>query len=258
MYQPHRSLVTGASSGIGEDLARALARRGSDLVLVARREERLRALADELTASAGVRVEVLPVDLAEPQAGSRLHELVGGPVDTVVNAAGFGSFGAVVDTDPELLAGMIDTDVRALVDITRAFLPDLIAARGGAIVNVASTASFQPVPGQAVYAASKAFVRSFTEAVWWEARPHGVKVTALCPGVTRTEFFDVVGRELSGGGPMQTVEQVTATALRALDRRSTPPVAISGRINAAFAAGTRFAPRRALIRTAARVVGYPG
>ena len=258
MYQPHRSLVTGASSGIGEDLARALARRGSDLVLVARREERLRELAAELTRDTGVRVEVLPVDLTEPRAGFRLHELIGGPVDTVVNAAGFGSYGGIVETDPEVLSGMVDTNVRALVDITRAFLPDLIAARGGAIVNVASTASFQPVPGQAVYAASKAFVRSFTEAVWWEAKPHGVKVTALCPGVTRTEFFDVVGRELSGGGPMQTVEQVTAAALRALDRRSTPPVAISGRINAAFAAGTRVVPRRTLIRAAARVIGYEG
>ena len=258
MYQPHRSLVTGASSGIGEDLARALARRGSDLVLVARREDRLRTLAAELTRDAGVRVEVLPVDLAEPHAGSRLHELVGGPVDTVINAAGFGSFGGVVDTDPSVLAGMVDTNVRALVDVTRAFLPDLVAARGGAIVNVASTASFQPIPGQAVYGASKAFVRSFTEAVWWEAKPHGVKVTALCPGVTRTEFFDIVGKELSGGGPMQSVEQVTATALRALDRRSTPPVAISGRVNAAFASGVRLVPRRALIRTAARVVGFEG
>jgi short-subunit dehydrogenase len=258
MYQPHRSHVTGASSGIGEDLARALARRGSDLVLVARREERLRDLAAELTRDAGVRVEVLPVDLAEPGAGARLHELVGGPVDTIVNAAGFGSYGGIVDTDPEVLTDMVDTNVRALVDITRAFLPDLIAARGGAIVNVASTASFQPIPGQAVYGASKAFVRSFTEAVWWEAKPHGVKVTALCPGVTRTEFFDVVGRELSGGGPMQTVEQVTATALRALDKRSTPPVAISGRINAGFAAGTKLLPRKALIRTAAQVIGYKG
>jgi short-subunit dehydrogenase len=258
VYQPHRSLVTGASSGIGEDLARALARRGSDLILVARREERLRELAAELVRDTGVRVEVLPVDLAEPRAGSRLHELIGGPVDTIVNAAGFGSYGGIVDTDPEVLTRMIDTNVRALVDITRAFLPDLIAARGGAIVNVASTASFQPIPGQAVYGASKAFVRSFTEAVWWEAKPHGVKVTALCPGVTRTEFFDVVGRELSGGGPMQTVEQVTVAALRALDQRSTPPVVISGRLNALFAAGTKLVPRRTLIRTAARVIGYEG
>ncbi len=258
MYQPRHSLVTGASSGIGADLARALAARGSDLVLVARREERLRELAADLGRDHGVRAEVLPVDLAQPRAGSRLHSPIGAPIDTVVNAAGFGSYGAIVETDPAVLADMIDTNVRALVDITRAFLPDLIAARSGAIVNVASTASFQPVPGQAVYAATKAFVRSFTEAVWWEARPHGVKVTALCPGVTRTEFFDVVGRELSGGGPMQTVEQVTATAMRALDRRSTPPVAISGRINAAFAAATALVPRRTLIRTAAGVIGHRG
>jgi short-subunit dehydrogenase len=258
VYIPHRALVTGASSGIGADLARALAARGADLILVARREDRLRRLADEFAGRHGVRVEVLPLDLAKPHAGARLHERIAGEVDTVINAAGFGSYGSLIDTDVATLESMVDTNVRALVDVTRAFLPGLIDRRGGAIVNVASTASFQPVPGQAVYAASKAFVRTFSEAIWWEARRHGVKVTALCPGVTRTEFFDVVGRQLSGGGPMQTVAQVTATALRALDRRSTPPVAISGRINGLFARGTSLVPRRALIGTAARVIGYEG
>jgi uncharacterized protein len=181
---------------------------------------------------------------------------VEGPVDTIVNAAGFGSFGSVAATDAATLERMIDTNVRALVDVTRAFLPDLIANRGGAVINVASTAGFQPIPGQAVYGASKAFVRSFTEAVWYEARGYGVKVVGLCPGVTRTEFFDVVGRELSGGGAMQTVDQVTARAFRALDRQSTPPIAIPGLVNTLLASTVGLVPRRLLIPLAARVIGY--
>jgi uncharacterized protein len=259
MFIPHRSLVTGASSGIGADLARGLAERGSDLVLVARREDRLREQAARFEAEHGVHVDVVPLDLAEPHAGTRLRDLVDGPVDTIVNAAGFGSYGSLVDTDAETLERMVDTNVRALVDVTRAFLPDLIAGRHGAVVNVASTAGFQPIPGQAVYGASKAFVRSFTEAVWYEARGYGVKVVGLCPGVTRTEFFDVVGTELSGGGAMQTVEQVTARALQALDRQSSPPIAIPGFVNTLLATTVGIVPRRLLIPMAARVIGYrPG
>lgn len=256
MFIPRRSLITGASSGIGADLARGLAERGSDLVLVARREDRLRELADRLAARHGVHVDVVPADLAQPHAGARLRDTVEGSVDTIVNAAGFGSFGSVVDTDPATFERMVDTNVRALVDVTRAFLPDLIAHRGGAVVNVASTAGFQPIPGQAVYGATKAFVRSFTEALWYETRRYGVKVVGLCPGVTRTEFFDVVGRELSGGGAMQTVGQVTARALRALDRQSTPPIAIPGLVNTLLASTVGVVPRRLLIPMAARIVGY--
>jgi uncharacterized protein len=259
MFIPRRSLITGASSGIGADLARGLAERGSDLVLVARREDRLRELAARFADEYLVEVDVVPFDLSEPHAGARLRELVAGPVDTIVNAAGFGSFGSLIDTDAATLERMIDTDVRALVDVTRAFLPDLIANRGGAVVNVASTAGFQPIPGQAVYGASKAFVRSFTEAVWYEARGYGVKVVGLCPGVTRTEFFDVVGKELSGGGAMQTVGQVTARALQALDRQSSPPIAIPGLVNTLLASTVGIVPRRILIPMAARIIGYrPG
>lgn len=256
MYTPGRSLITGASSGIGADLARGLAERGSDLVLVARREDRLHEQAERLASAYGSHVDVVPFDLSEPHPGARLRERIDGSVDTIVNAAGFGSFGSLAEADAAAMERMVDTNVRALVDVTRAFLPDLIANRGGAVVNVASTAGFQPVPGQAVYAASKAFVRSFTEAIWYETRGYGVKVVGLCPGVTRTEFFDVVGTELSGGGPMLTVEAVTARALRALDRQSTPPIAIPGLVNAVLASTVGLVPRRLLIPLAARVVGY--
>ncbi|MDQ1129773.1 SDR family oxidoreductase [Microbacterium sp. SORGH_AS_0888] len=254
VFLPRRSLITGASSGIGAGFARALAARGSDVVLVARRADRLEALASELTAANGIRAEVLARDLAEPGAGRWLRDVIEGEVDVVVNNAGFGTHGALIATDAERLEREIDLDVRALVDVTRAFLPAMVAARRGAIVNIASTASYQPIPGMAVYGASKTFVRTFSEAVWHEARAHGVKVMALSPGATRTDFFSVAGIEDPSVGGFQAVEQVVATGLAALDRRRTPPSVVSGRANAAVAALTRFIPTRLMAGMAARIV----
>lgn len=252
-FTPTRSLVTGASSGIGTAFARALAARGSDLVLVARREDRLQAVAEELRSRFGVTAEVVPADLSRSGIGPELRERTG-PVDMLVNNAGFATHGPLVDGIPSRLEEEIDVDVRALVSLTRAYLPDQIAAGRGAVVNIASTAAFQPVPAMAVYGAAKAFVRSFTEAVWHEARPHGVKVLSLSPGSTRTEFFDVVGTASAAVGRFETPEAVVSTALRALDARRTPPGVVSGRANAMTAALTRFMPRRLLIDISARLV----
>jgi short-subunit dehydrogenase len=252
-FTPTRSLVTGASSGIGVAFARALAARGSDLVLVARREDRLQAVAEELHSRYGVVAEVVPADLSRSGIGPELRDRTG-PVDMLVNNAGFATHGPLVDAATARLEEEIDVDVRALVSLTRAYLPDQIAAGRGAVVNVASTASFQPVPAMAVYGAAKAFVRSFTEAVWHEARPHGVKVLSLSPGSTRTEFFDVVGTASAAVGRFETPEAVVATALRALDARRTPPGVVSGRANAMTAVLTRFMPRRLLIDVSARLV----
>lgn len=246
-YTPHRSLVTGASSGIGAAFARALAARGSDLVLVARRTDRLTDLADELAAAHGIRAQVLTADLSLPAAGRDLRAAIEGPVDTVVNNAGFGAHGRLVEADPDMLERMVAVDVAALVDVTRAFLPELIAARRGAVVNIASTASFQPVPLMAAYGASKAFVLSFSEAVWQEARPHGVKVLALAPGATRTEFFDIAGNGDATVGRFQTPEAVVASGLRALDRRATPPHVVSGVGNRLLSQAPRLSPRRVLL-----------
>jgi short-subunit dehydrogenase len=257
-YQPRRSVVTGASSGIGAAFARALAARGSDLVLVARRTERLRDLAAELEAAHGVRAEIVTADLAKPAAGRALRDAIEGPVDTVVNNAGFGAHGAVAGEDPAVLEQLIAVDVTAVVDVTRAFLPELIAARHGAIVNIASTAAFQPVPLMAAYGAAKAFVLSFSQAVWQETRPHGVKVLALAPGFTTTEFFDIAGNRETAHGAEQTPAQVAATGLRALDRRSTPPYAVSGALNAAGAALSPWAPRRVVLRTVERMMRLRG
>lgn len=253
-FSPSRSLVTGASSGIGAEFARALAARGSDLVIVARRLDRLQELASQLSDAYGVRVEVLGADLAEEGAGTALRSRIEGPVDLVVNNAGFGAYGALVDADVDDLDRLIAVDTRALVETTRAFLPELLARRRGAIVNIASTAAYQPLPGMATYAAAKAFVLSFTEAIWKEAQPHGVKVTALSPGATESEFFDVVGTENAAVGTKQTAAQVVATGLGALDRRSTPPSVISGGRNAVTAVATRFAPKRIVVGSAARLM----
>lgn len=255
-YRASRSLVTGASSGIGAAFARALAARGSDLVLVARRTDRLRELASEVEAAHGIRAEVVTADLSEPAAGRALRAAISGEVDTVINNAGFGDHDPLVDADPEVLERMIAVDVTALVDITRAFLPTMVQRRHGAIVNIASTAGFQPVPLMAAYGASKAFVLSFSEAVWQEAKPHGVKVLALAPGFTGTEFFEVAGNADATVGTPRAPADVAATGLRALDRRSTPPHVVDGAGNAVSAVASRLAPRRAVIPVVGRLMRH--
>lgn len=253
-FAPTRSLITGASSGIGAEFARSLAARGSDLVLVARRTDRLQTLADELIAANGIRAEVVGADLAEEGVGAALRARIDGPIELLVNNAGFGAHGLLTGADIATLDRLIAVDIRALVELTHAFLPELIERGHGGILNIASTAAYQPLPGMATYGAAKAFVLNFTEAIWKEAQPHGVKVTALSPGATESEFFDVVGTEDAAIGAKQTAQQVVATGLRALDRRSTPPSVISGGRNAFTAVSTRFAPTRVVVGMAARLM----
>lgn len=189
-------LVTGASSGIGAEIARQLAARGHGLVLVARREEALAAVAAEVRAAHGVRVEVLPADLTDPEARRGLPERVGSlglTADVLVNNAGFGLNGHVRDTDEARQVSLVRTNVEAVVSLCCLFVPGMTERRRGGILNVASTAAFQPMPGSASYAASKAFVLSYSEALREELRPFGVGVTALCPGPVPTEFSEVAG-----------------------------------------------------------------
>jgi short-subunit dehydrogenase len=190
-------LVTGASSGIGADIARELARRGRGLVLVARRADRLETLAGELREGHGTRVEVLPADLTDPSARAGLWEAVEGlglQVDVLVNNAGFSTIGRVAEADVERELAMVRTDVEAVVDLTTRALPGMAARGGGGVLNVASTAAFQPIPGQAGYGASKAFVLSYSYAIRQELRSTGVAVTALCPGPVSTEFGEATGK----------------------------------------------------------------
>ena len=192
------ALVTGASSGIGAAIARELADRGHALVLVARREQRLRSLADELAAEYGVDAEVIAADLADEGARERLHTEVaerGRWIEILVNNAGFGSRGRFVDNDTARMVEMVEVNAAAVVDLTGRFLPGMVNRGRGAVINVASAASFQPLPGAAVYAATKAFVLSFSESVRTEQRGSGVSVTAVCPGPVETEFTEAAGME---------------------------------------------------------------
>ncbi len=217
-----RAVVTGASSGIGAAYARALRARGERVVLVARRAERLQALASELGGEPHARV--VPLDLATPSAAETLRsqlEADGIGIDLLVNNAGLGHTAPFVDQRPEAIRAMLDVNVRALVELVHAFLPAMRARRRGWIVNVASNAAFQPVPYLAVYAATKAFVLSFSEALAEELRGSGVQVQALCPGITATEFFEVAETPpglLATRMPMMTPEAVVRTSLDGLDR----------------------------------------
>lgn len=249
------TVVTGASSGIGEGFARRLAAQGHDLVLVARRRERLETLAAELGSAHGIQARAVAVDLADPGGPARLVaeiEEAGLEVHGLVNAAGFGTAGPFADEDPARLAAEIQLDVTALTVLTRLLLPALVAHRG-LLVQVSSTASFQPLPGIAVYAAAKAYVTSLTEAIWSETRGTGLRVLALCPGPTRTEFFQVAGSDAFAVGRVATVDQVLDVAFRELSRPNSGPVRTVGRRNALQGWVARVAPRRARLAVAARL-----
>jgi uncharacterized protein len=196
-------VITGASSGMGAEFARQLAARGHGVMLVARREERLLVLAEELRAAHGVRVEVVSCDLANPSSRRALLDHVvelGLTVEVLVNNAGFGTAGPFHELDGAREVEMVRTNVEAVVALTAAVVPGMVKRRRGAILNVASTAGFQPLPRQATYAATKAAVLSFSEALHTELGPLGVAVTALCPGPVRTEFMEVAGVEETAAG----------------------------------------------------------
>jgi short-subunit dehydrogenase len=224
-----RCLVTGASSGIGAAYARGLRARGERLVLVARRADRLRSLAGELGGEP--HALALPVDLAGPGVAERLRSDLEGrgiAVDCLVNCAGLGHTAPFEAQRPEAIRAMLDVNVGALVELTRAFLPGMRGRGRGRIVNVASNAAFQPVPYLTVYAATKAFALSFTEGLAEELRGSGVRVQALCPGITATEFLDVAETHrglLVTRMPMMTAEAVVRASLEGLDRGTVRVVA---------------------------------
>jgi uncharacterized protein len=192
------ALITGASAGIGEAIARQLASRGHGVTLVARREERLTALAGELSERHGVRAEAIAADLGDAAARERLAaqiERLGLEVEMLVNNAGFGGAGTVASSERERLLAMLRLNCEALLDFQARYLPAMVARGRGAVINIASTAAFQPIPGTATYAATKAFVLSLSEAVHEELKGTGVTLTAVCPGPVRTEFTRVAGIE---------------------------------------------------------------
>ena len=214
------TLITGASSGIGEAFARRLAEEGHDLVLVARSEEKLRLLCDELKAEHGITAHFIAVDLIDFEADERLFketEKHGLEVDWLINNAGFGSAGDFATLDLERELEMINLNISALVAITHRYLQKMRERKSGTIINVSSAAGFQPIPFMATYAATKAFVSSFSEAIAEENRPYGIQVLALCPGSTKTNFFAAsnIDRPIQVKG-QQTVEEVVETAMKAV------------------------------------------
>jgi hypothetical protein len=253
------AIVTGASSGIGAEIARELARRGHGLVLVARRAGRLEELAADL-ADRGVRIDIAPLDLTDREARAGLVDLVEGlglEADLLVNNAGLSTSGPVQRADPAREANMIELDVVALADLCTRFLPGMVARARGAVLNVASTAAFQPLPGQAGYGACKAFVLSYTRALAGELRGTGVSASALCPGPVRTEFADVAGfgEEAAEGALPEFMWVEAAEVARAgLDGLARGhQVVIPGLANRAAAATAALAPKSLLVPIMARV-----
>ena len=242
------ALITGASAGLGVEFARQLSNRGHRLVLAARRKERLDSLASDLGDARAVAIDLSEVGAAEELVAN--VEGSGESIDVLINNAGFGLHGRFDKSDPARLRQMVDLNCGTLTDLCRAVLPAMVERRTGAILNVASTAAFQPGPGMAVYFATKAYVLSLSEALHEEVKRFGVSVTALCPGPTKTEFGDVAG--FKGMDRLQRffmeAEPVVRQGLDALERNKA--IEITGNLNALGAFATRLAPRSLVRRIA--------
>ncbi len=246
------TLITGASSGIGEAFSRKLASQGENVTLVARTEQKLATLCSELGRAYNINAQFVALDLTENDAPAKLFEETNArelEVEMLINNAGFGSMGDFITLELERELEMIDLNIKALVALTHLFLKPMRERERGSIINVASTAGFQPLPYMTTYAATKAFVLSFSDALWEENREHGITVMALCPGVTDTNFFAASEMERPPMRIAQTPEQVVETALKGLKRGRGH--IISGWANYFLAESERLVPRSLV----ARVVG---
>ncbi len=249
------TLITGASGGIGEAFARRLAAEKHNLFLIARTEKRLHELCDELMLEHQITAHYLALDLNDDDADRKVyaeaerHQM---EVEWLINNAGFGSMGEFSQMDLERELEMINLNVSVLVALTHRFLHGMRARKSGTIINVASTAGFQPVPFMATYAATKAFVRSFSEAIAEENRPHNITVTALCPGPTDTNFFNVADAKPLQVKGMQSPEAVVETALKAVKNKKAS--VISGWTNYAGAVLGTFAPNQLITKTIGNVL----
>ena len=257
------TLITGASTGIGAEFARRFAALGHDLVVVARSADRLDDLATQLRAAHRVNVTVIAMDLSLPAAAAELWErtnALGLSIDVLVNNAGVGTHSDVAVADPGRLEDEVALNCRTLVGTTARYLPQMRANGRGTIINIASTAAFQPLPKMAVYGASKAFVLSFTEALWKEERKHGVRVLAVCPGMTDTGFFEAAGEAAVSAAKKsdtlrmtRTPKQVVDNTMRALSGGK--PSFVDGAVNAVVWRGlTRFVPTRLMLAVSGYLV----
>jgi uncharacterized protein len=249
-------LVTGASSGLGAETARILARRGANLILTARSRDRLEDLANDLERVNGIEARVVPQDLSVHGGAARLLDAVaalGVEVEHLVNNAGFGSSGAFAEADPAREGAMVRLNAETIVTLTRGLLPRMLERRRGGVVNVASTASFQPVPYMATYGATKAFVVSFTLALATELEGTGVKAMALCPGPVRTGFQAAAGIPRPGLSAAElSAAKTVERGLAAYERGER--LFVPGLVNAAQRLGTAVLPNRVLTWAAARAM----
>ena len=251
------ALITGASAGIGVALARELAAGGANLVLTARRRERLESLAEELAAKHKIKTAVFAADLAEPSAPEKIHAFTraqGIEVELLINNAGFGAYGELPSVEVSKLLDMVQVNCSAVVHLTRLYLPEMMKRHSGDVLILASTASFQAVPYISTYAATKAFDLLFAEGLAEEMKPHGIRVCALCPGSTESEFHAVAGQE-KFARKAETAEKVARTGLKALAAGKS--YVISGLGNYLGAQGERLVPRRMVTRIAAGMFKPP-
>ena len=253
------ALITGASSGIGTVFAERLAHRSHDLVLVARSHDKLQTLASRLSQQCGIQTTVISQDLTAPGAIQTIFtqlEKQSIEIDLLVNNAGFGVYGEFAEGQLETYLNMIQLNVVALVELTHRCLQGMRSRRSGSILNIGSTASFQPIPNFGVYAATKAFVLSFSEALWCECKPYGINVIAVCPGPTSTEFFKVAAFPNSMGekvgNNLTSPETVVQEALMALEQRHSN-VVTGGFTNQVIVNATRFLPREAILKAVSRI-----
>ncbi len=254
------ALITGASSGLGASFARQLAARGADLVITARREENLRALAEEIAGRHGVKVDVIPLDLATPGAAEKLWaatEGAGRAVDVLINNAGWGHFQHFLDADLSRITQMLQLNLVSLTELTHRFGRAMRARGRGHVLNVSSVGAYTPTPALAVYSATKVFVRDFTEAVAHELAGTPVRVCCLCPGATATEFFQASGQSPSAlvRATFMTADWCAAIGLASLfgGRRNV----IAGWMNKLSMFLLRFVPRRVMVAATALVIGTP-
>jgi len=250
------ALVTGASAGIGTALAEELARGGTNLVLTARRRERLEELAQKLVAAHKIQTKIFVADLAEADAPQKIFQFTkeqGIEVELLINNAGFGAYGEFHTVEARRLLEMVQVNCSAVLHLTRLYLPEMVARRHGDVLILASTASFQSVPYISTYAATKAFDLLFAEGLAEEMKPYGIRVCALCPGSTESEFADVAGQThiAATRANRETAEKVARTGLRALAAGKS--YIISGLGNYLGVLGQRLVPRRFVARIAARM-----
>jgi short-subunit dehydrogenase len=250
------ALVTGASAGIGAALSEELARGRTNLVLTARRRERLEELAQKLVTAHKIQAKIFVADLAEAAAPERVFQFTkeqGIEIELLINNAGFGAYGEFTEVDPGRLTEMVQVNCAAVVHLTRLYLPEMAARKHGDVLIVASTASFQSVPYISTYAATKAFDLLFAEGLAEEMKPHGVRVCALCPGSTESEFAEVAGQThiAATRANRETAEKVARTGLRALAAGKS--YVISGMGNYLGVLGQRLVSRRMVARVAARM-----